>query len=72
MIDKYDIKKGDKVKYTCYYSSGEPIVVDSITVRGVSDGNYPIIDLSNGHEAQWDGVKYTISDLNYVELVNAI
>lgn len=71
MIGKCDIKKGDKVKYTCYSFGGDPIVVFT-TVRNVLDGGYPIVYLHNGHEAQWDGSKYTISDLNCVELVYAI
>lgn len=69
-IEKTKINIGDKVKYTCYYYGGESIEVDNIYVRDISYGNFPVVYLSNGHQAQWDGEKYVIHDLNNVVLTN--
>ena len=65
-IGKLKIKKGDIVKYKIPYN-GTPAKNARThvytTVRSVGDlnCNFPALELNNGHEVRWNGMKYMLT-----------
>jgi hypothetical protein len=57
------MKKGDMVYYEVISHSGSKRRV-CVKICDISkNAKYPTIDLSNGHEAQWNGNKYIVKGM---------
>jgi len=59
---------GDAVAYARPTSSDYADFI-FVEVRSVeSSGNYPVIELNNGHTARWNGLEYVLEDMEYTGL----
>lgn len=67
-IDKFKVQEGLRVCYKSEDSEGDTKLVRCEVKSFEADGNFPSIQLTNGHEARWNGAKYVIHDLDDVEL----
>jgi hypothetical protein len=55
---------GDKVRYKTPLTKGYGDYVE-VEIVEVGNGNYPKIELNNGHSARWNGKAYQVEDMSY-------
>jgi len=59
---KNDIQIGDSAQYIVPCSSTARNYVN-VEVVLVHDGNFPLVELNNGHSARWNGRDFELVDL---------